>query len=142
LPITCRRPSTAMKQKSSTLKNVLRMLPDSITSRLRIVEHIILTQLRPHKPGISIPDREELMAIENHLGGCGRNPNILIVDDSVDSGATLATVVEAVRNIAGEGANIKTAVITVTTASPFVEPNFMLYRYVLCRFPWSLDFKN
>jgi hypoxanthine phosphoribosyltransferase len=142
LPITCRRPSTKKKQKSSLLKNLLRRLPESINSRLRILEHIVLTQLRAPKQSVFTPDAEELRVIENHLLSAGGNPNILIVDDSVDSGATLAAVVDMVKTIAGPGAAIKTAVITVTTAAPFVEPNFMLYRYVLCRFPWSLDFKN
>jgi hypoxanthine phosphoribosyltransferase len=142
LPITCRRPTTKKKQKSSLLKSLLRKLPQPITSRLRIIEHIILTQLRPPQQSVFTPDKDELTVIENYLRQYRGKPNILIVDDAVDSGSTLAAVVNAIAQIAGAGATIKTAVITVTTASPFVEPNFILYRYVLCRFPWSLDFKN
>jgi hypoxanthine phosphoribosyltransferase len=142
LPITCRRPSTKKKQNSSLLKKLLRTLPRSVTDRLRIVEHIALTQLRPQKQSIFTPDIKELTVIENCLRRQDGKPNILIVDDAVDSGATLAAVMEVIKNIAGPAAIIKTAAITVTTASPFVEPNFMLYRYVLCRFPWSFDFKN
>lgn len=142
LPITCRRTSTQKKQGSSALKNILRKLPDSVTGRLRIIEHILLTQLRPPKQSVFTPDAKELAAIENRLRELGGTPKILIVDDAVDSGATLAAVTDTLKKIAPSGAIIRTAVITVTTASPFVEPNYLLYRYVLCRFPWSLDFKN
>lgn len=141
LPITCRRPSTKKKQKSSFIKTLLRKLPESVNSRLRILEHIVLTQLRKPKPTIFTPDAEELAAVKQYLERQESHPHILIVDDSVDSGATLAAVVNIVREMAGE-ATIRTAVISVTTISPFVEPNYMLYRYVLCRFPWSLDFKS
>jgi hypoxanthine phosphoribosyltransferase len=142
LPITRRRASTEKKQKSSLVKNLLRTLPEAINSRLRIMEHIVLTQLFKPKQNVFIPDKEELKAIRSHLGQLEQSPSILIVDDSVDSGATLAAVVNLIRTIAGAGAIIKTAVITVTTTHPFIEPDYLLYRYVLCRFPWSLDFKN
>lgn len=141
-PITCRRPSSQKKQSSPWLKNLLLSLPNWVTGRLRIIEHIILTQLKPPKQTIYMPDAEELSAIQNYLERLSASSKILIVDDAVDSGATLAAVLRSIRKIAGLDATIKTAVITVTTASPAVEPNFMLYRYVLCRFPWSLDFKN
>lgn len=140
LSITCRRAGTKKKQ-DSVFKKILRQLPSGITGFLRIIEHIMLTQLRPPKKNIFTPDEEELSRIKQSLRLL-HHPHILIIDDAVDSGATLAAVVEAVKRVAGEGATIKTAVITVTTPSPFVEPNFMLHRYVLCRFPWSLDFKN
>ena len=142
LSLTCRRPSTETKQNSSTLKNVLRKLPEFFTNRMRIIEHIMLTQLRTPKINRFSPDRAELTMIENVIRQYGANPNILIVDDAVDSGATLATVVDIIRNIAGSEAIIKTAVITVTTVHPFIEPDYLLYRYVLCRFPWSFDFKS
>jgi len=142
LPLTCHRPCTAKKQNSSTLKSVLHKLPEFLTNRLRIIEHIMLTQLRSPKINRFSPDRTELTVIENFLRWYGSNPNILIVDDAVDSGATLATVVNIIRNIAGSHAIIKTAVITVTTVHPFIEPDYLLYRYVLCRFPWSFDFKS
>jgi hypoxanthine phosphoribosyltransferase len=142
LPFTCRRPSTKKKQSFIGLRNLLHKLPNSITNRLRICEHIVLTQLLAKKHSAFTADANELAMIKNHLQKLGPKPKILIVDDAVDSGATLAAAVSSIKNIAPDNTTIKTAVITVTTASPFVEPNFMLYRYVLCRFPWSLDFKN
>lgn len=141
--ITCRRPSTEMKKNSSILKKLLRKLPSSITNRLRIIEHIVLTQLSSRKKKTEFTtNNSELTVIKDFLQQHSPNPNILIVDDAVDSGGTLASVVEMVKDISVPGSTIKTAVITVTTVNPFIEPDFLLYRYVLCRFPWSFDFKN
>lgn len=65
--------------------------------------------------------------------------NILIVDDAVDSGATLLAVVEAVR-IDMPGAEVRSAVITQTTPSPVITPDYTLYNNrTLIRFPWSMD---
>ena len=73
----------------------------------------------------------------------GASARILIVDDAVDSGSTMAAVRKAINAIANPSAVIKIAAITVTTPAPFIEPDFfLLYRYVLCRFPWSLDSKS
>ena len=99
-------------------------------------------QLRPPKPRHFTPEAAELAAIAAQVQALGRPPRILIIDDAVDSGATLAATIDHIQAIAGPDAVLRTAAITVTTAAPSIEPNFMLYRYVLCRFPWSLDFKN
>jgi hypothetical protein len=57
----------------------------------------------------------------------------------VDSGATLATVIELLRSMCPSGTEIRSAVITVTLDSPRVMPDFVLHHRVLCRFPWSFD---
>lgn len=140
LPITCRRPSTQAK-KESGMKKVLARLPRWFNDQLRLAEHILLTQMKTPRPGIFIPDAPELSAIEVALQN-RNNAKILIVDDSVDSGATLLAVVETIRSMVDPAAIIKTASITTTTTSPLIQPDVTLYRYVLCRFPWALDFKN
>ncbi len=136
LPITCRRPSTEAKQ-ASPLKAWLRKLPRVLNDALRLVEHMILTQWRTPRPGHFIPDADELSAIEAALQQQGIT-RILVVDDAVDSGATLQAVLELLKRLAPTAA-ITSAVITVTTDAPLVQPDVMLYRYTLCRFPWSLD---
>jgi hypothetical protein len=57
----------------------------------------------------------------------------------VDSGATLAAVLGTLREVCGPTTQLRTAVITVTMEDPAVEPDYTLYRGVLCRFPWSFD---
>ncbi len=142
LGITCRRPSTQKKQRYSIFKRLLCKLPHFITDRLRLLEHIIITSLCVPKRTALIPDAGELAAIEHTLQRVGGAARILIVDDAVDSGSTIAAVHKAIKNIANPSAVIKIAAITVTTTTPFIEPDFSLYRYVLCRFLWSLDSKS
>jgi uncharacterized protein len=141
LPITCRRRSTGGKKAFPIIKDIVRRLPQRVTNPLRILEHIVLTQLRPSKPGILLPDAEELAGIKYAMLHHSSN-RILIVDDAVDSGTTLAATYKALQDIANPATIIKMAAITVTTHSPSIEPDFSLYRYVLCRFPWSLDFRE
>ncbi len=140
LPITCRRPSTTTKQ-NSRVKEIISRLPHFITGYLRLAEHVLLTQLRAPRKRELVPDQAELAAIKRAMMEKNNQAKILIVDDSVDSGATLEAVLSAVHAIA-DGASIKTAAITVTTDRPLAMPDFALYRFVLFRFPWSLDVKK
>lgn len=125
------RPTTAGKNKM--MHRLLKGLPYAILDKLRIVESIVLDKLSSHKPRtdkFNIPD-----ATQNAS-------KILIVDDAVDSGATLEAVVRAIKSSAPDDADIRTAVITVTTKSPIIRPDYYIYNdNTLIRFPWSMDFK-
>jgi hypoxanthine phosphoribosyltransferase len=68
-----------------------------------------------------------------------RAQRVLVVDDAVDSGVTLATVLRLLRETSPADTELRSAVVTVTLAQPLAEPDFVLYRGVLCRFPWSFD---
>jgi hypoxanthine phosphoribosyltransferase len=64
---------------------------------------------------------------------------VLVVDDAVDSGATLIAVLDAVYKAAGSS-KVRSAAITVTTENPMVMPDYYLYHdETLIRFPWSID---
>lgn len=65
---------------------------------------------------------------------------ILVVDDAVDSGATMQAVVGAVKK-ANPAAHVVTAAVVVTTKTPVVRPDFHLYDKVLIRFPWAHDYR-
>ena len=64
---------------------------------------------------------------------------ILVADDAVDSGVTLQTVLQELREIACRGTELRSVAITQTLPDPHVAPNYVLWRETLCRFPWSLD---
>lgn len=69
-------------------------------------------------------------------------PRILVVDDAIDSGFTIEVVCNALRE-RYVNPEIKIVVITVTTASPVVEPDFCKYHNrTLVRFPWSIDYQK
>ncbi len=142
LPITCRRPSTAKKNNLPFVKETLKRLPHFISDKLRVLEHIYLTQIKAPRNAQVVPDETELSVLRGVLAELGASARVLVIDDSIDSGATVAAVLDVVRQVADPAAQIKTATVTVTTAHPLVEPDFSLYRYALCRFPWSLDFKG
>ncbi len=140
LPLTCRRPSSKLKPKSSSVRKLIAGLPRPVLDRLRVIEHTLLTRGTPSVP--AVPHEfvtEELAALEAWLYARARPPALLIVDDAVDSGATLHQVATAVREMAPPNATIRSAVITVTTRRPLISPDYALFNGQLCRFPWSMD---
>lgn len=140
LPFTCRRPGTKRKSKPG-VKLLLRYLPYMLADRLRVVEHLLRMARKSSPSSLALaPDGAESDAIAAQIKALGTTPKILIVDDAVDSGRTLAAVEDAIRALA-PSATVKSAAITVTMPTPIRNPEFSLYRYALCRFPWSFDFK-
>lgn len=128
------RPSTADKERASIIFRVLRRSPRKLSDALRLVEARVLqvTSLweKPRKP--QIPDH-----VAEAIAAARR---VLVVDDAVDSGATMKAVMEAVKAIPGER-EVRGAAVTVTTDSPKVTPEYALFRNgTLIRFPWSKDF--
>lgn len=142
LPITCRRPSTAKKQRFGMVKGALMALPHPVTDCLRVIEHKMLTEMREARPLTDYTaDSDEMAQIEHLVTLRGAESRILVVDDAVDSGATLQAVCATLQSLLPQDALLKTAALTVTTSEPLIEPDYRLYRHVLCRFPWSLDFR-
>lgn len=133
LEIGSRRNSTGAKRH---LRGLMKLLPRWATDRLRILE---AKWLAKRHSGETVPPRD--VALDESMRMSLRNARrILIVDDAVDSGATMAGVAEAVRK-ANPGAEIRTAAITVTTLDPIIRPDYRLYDSgILIRFPWSNDF--
>jgi hypoxanthine phosphoribosyltransferase len=139
LPLTCRRPGTATKSRLPLLHEVLGALPRGVVDAMRIVEHRLLASRRKRSAKAPSVDHNEAAAIVALLAERRETHRLLVVDDAVDSGATLAAVMELLRSQCPSGTEICTAVITVTLASPRVMPDFVLHHRVLCRFPWSFD---
>ena len=138
LPLTCRRPTTAFKSRLPGLKSLLATLPEPLLNALRRAEHRLVSGHREAAQPAQI-NLAEAIAIGNWLRILSRGARVLVVDDAVDSGVTLATVLQAFRNVCPPEAEVRTAVITVTTEEPVVAPDYALYHGVLCRFPWSFD---
>ena len=69
-------------------------------------------------------------------------PEILVIDDAIDSGDTLAAIVKTLRQT-NPYVSVSIAVITETTRRPRIRANYTLYRNrTLIRFPWSNDYKK
>ncbi len=132
--LTLQRPTTAGKKRAGLLFGLLRRLPRRVSDLLRIAEARVLALRTPHVPRIEL-DPEFV----SDLRAARR---ILVVDDAIDSGATMSAVLEAVRSVEGVR-EVRSAALTVTTPRPLVSPDFALWRDgVLVRFPWSNDFRQ
>lgn len=118
----------AATPRKSRLRGLLSRLPRPVADALRRVESWLRGLRRP----VSVEFHGELPA---ELQGKNR---VLIVDDAVDSGATMHAVREAVCRALPD-AEIECAAVTVTTRRPLVVPDKVLYNNVLIRFPWSMD---
>lgn len=146
VPLTCRRPTSDAKGKSGAFKFLLKVLPYFVLNVLRQVEYYALTLPRcravaKNGPGIArIPDASELDAIRAAAARLRARSNVLVVDDSIDSGATLVSVINTLRSVLPADATVRTAAFTVLGPAPIVGADFFLYSRINCRFPWSYDF--
>ncbi len=128
--VSMQRPSTSGKKKYEKL---LSTLPLWILDLIRIAESWLLSLRKPR--GM---EKVCLLPTLEYVG----KRNVLVVDDAVDSGATMLAVVDAIRSHGGD-IDLRTAAITVTTRAPEIEPDFALFRNrTLIRFPWSMDAKR
>lgn len=139
LPLTCRRAATGMKARLKLLPRILAAMPRPAVDRLRWLEHRMLSTRRRNATKPQQIDHAEAAMIGQHLAQSPAPQRVLVVDDAIDSGVTLSTVLQLLRQACPPQTEFRTAVVTVTLAQPLVEPDFVLYRGVLCRFPWSFD---
>ena len=134
-----RKKNTAPKSKG-LFKIILNYSPTFLLNWMRILESLYLEKKaqknNPKRIGtITISDEIDIFLKESPK-------KILIVDDAIDSGATLNLLKEYL-NMHYNNISIKIAVITVTTPHPIIDADFYLYHNrVLVRFPWSNDVKK
>jgi uncharacterized protein len=122
------------------VSTLLARLPYVCTDQLRILEHWMrFLCFDPGKSTFDVPDSscQELQQI-----GARHGVRILVLDDAADSGVTLSRALRALARQEMGGAEIRTAVIASTWKSPLVRPNYAVFNGVLCRFPWSHDYRN
>lgn len=140
-----RRPGTEFKQRSP-LTRLLAYTPYALTDRLRRyedrkLERRALANGQQTIPAASKQLQTDIALIDDAVRSLGLG-NLLVVDDAVDSGATLGCVVQNLRAALPSGTRVISAVLTKTRPNSLFEPDFHLYDQVLCRFPWSFDFRG
>jgi uncharacterized protein len=139
LPLTCRRAGTGVKSRVPLLRSMLAALPTPVVNLLRRLEHRLLLAPRGTRAPPQQIDHVEAEAIAAWVAGSSRRARILVTDDAVDSGVTLATVLGLLHRLCPAGTEIRSAAITQTLDNPKVRPDFVLFHNTLCRFPWSFD---
>lgn len=137
--VKLQRPST--KHKEGGIGKLLKRLPYPVLDTMRKAEATVLELLRKAKGTSPIPEVKlpkglvEILTVNQH-------PEILVIDDAIDSGDTLFAIVETLRKT-NPDASVSTAVLTETTSQPRIRANYTLYRNrTLIRFPWSNDYKG
>lgn len=133
--VKCQRPTTSHKKKNlvrqKSLKTLFKFLPKSVLNQLRIWEH-----QRLMKPKNVRSNREVLNVEHIHFEPYHQ---IWVLDDAVDTGQTLKTVVNALHSNINKKVKLQTLVVTTTADEVILAADYSLYRGVLVRFPWSLD---
>ena len=136
--VSISRPSTVHKQQSYAHR-LLRHIPLWLSDILRIIESRFTEFRSSHSTLDRIGNLTLPAEVEDvlHAGPCP----VLIVDDAIDSGATI----QKVRKQLSErfpNLDVKVSVITVTTPHPACDADYYLYHNrTLCRFPWSNDYR-
>ncbi len=71
------------------------------------------------------------------------NQKILIVDDAVDTGNSVLTLINYLKNEKEiEEKNIKIASLNISDSNPIVSVDFAIYKNKIVSFPWSHDSKD
>ncbi len=143
LSCAMRRPGTEMKSRG-LVPGLLPRLPYVVTNSLRRVEDLLLEwrqgAVREAKiPAASAQLISDIEAVAREVEA-KRLSHVLVVDDAVDSGTTLACVIAALKAALPGAPRITSAVVTQTRPTAALVPDVTLYTETLCRFPWSFDF--
>lgn len=128
------------KKEGGILHMVLQILPYFLLDWLRMAE-MLYEDLKAKK---SNPKREGTVELSSDIDAYLKEGahNILLVDDAIDTGATLRLIRDTLQE-RYPLVNIKIAVITVTSNHPLIDADYYLYHdRTLVRFPWSNDVKQ
>ncbi len=132
------RTSTKTK-KTIGIHRVLTLLPYALSDLLRIAEVKLFERFKSN----NYNDQKEQSVdfTTQHLKQIHHAKTILLIDDAMDTGSTIQALQNAIHKI-NPAATIKSAVLTVTHKTPYLEPDYTLYKNVLLRCPWSMDYKG
>ena len=134
------RQRSSTRRKGSWPAKFLRALPYSVLNMMRMAESFLLA-IRHGKESYSFTPVDIPQELRESLKS-GKCRCILVVDDAIDSGETILDIVESIRKVSSE-VKVITAVITVTTRTPLLQPDFSIYdNRTLRRVPWSNAYKN
>jgi uncharacterized protein len=127
--VVCRRPSSDNRLKKLLVK-FARRLPGPVRDLLRSLEHTVLMSCEPRKREVSFS--------HDDVAGIMPFRKIVVLDDAIDTGATIQSVIDALRG-AGYRGKIITVVFAWTNPKSRIKPDFWFKESVLVKFPWSRE---
>jgi len=142
IKVRAERPSTGLKKRVPFLAYALRFLPYLITDRARLIESRVLqwrNELRRER--VANPLSQATVRVLSRIPARPET-RVLVVDDAVDGGGTLAGILKGLDHVGEAGGLVRSAVIVITRENPIVWPDYYLMKDTIVRFPWSYDFKN
>jgi hypoxanthine phosphoribosyltransferase len=107
-------------------KKFLPLIPQTLRKYLREKE-------------LQVNNRLEPRFVDSSMVPLGIGGNILCVDDSLDTGATLKEAIENISLSHHGIEQIKIAVINTTNRTRIIEPDYVVYTDTILCFPWSDD---
>ena len=135
------RPSSQQKSQGQT-QRLLRSMPVWLCNVLRIVESRVNEWRSKGKEPVRIGEIRLPDDVTTRLAEFGKQSTVLLVDDAIDTGATILQARSQLLEMFPE-ITLRVAVITVTTQHPLCDADFCLYHNrTLCRFPWSNDYRS
>jgi hypoxanthine phosphoribosyltransferase len=132
------RPST-QKKESLGVKKVLTKLPYFLSNILRVLEVKFLEKFKATSYDKS--KEKHIHFSEKQIKEIQNTQTLLLIDDAIDTGSTMLALKNVIQKI-NPSITIKTAVLTVTHKQPYLEPDYTLYKDVLLRCPWAMDYKG
>lgn len=121
------------------IKSILKFLPYRITNKLRIFES---KKARSSIVELNLTEvSAESIDFKLNLDSTETVKNILILDDAIDTGRTMFIVKNSLSKLFPKS-QVNTAVISWTLENSIIKPDYYLYKNILVRFPWSLDYKG
>lgn len=137
--VSLQRPST--KRKNADVSKILKKLPLPLLDFMRMAESALLEMCRRIKSRSSSRNIDIPESLANTFGN-SEAPEILIIDDAIDSGDTLYAIVKSLLKLNSKSI-VSIAVMTETTRNPRLHADYAIYRNrTLIRFPWSNDYKK
>jgi hypoxanthine phosphoribosyltransferase len=136
--ISLSRSSTQTKERIG-ISRLFTLLPYPVLDLLRRIEASYHALKKPAKAPVS--SQHPLHLPEKTEEEIRKAEKVLIIDDAVDTGATLLRLVHTIKHINPE-VKITTAVLTVTQKTPYIIPDYTRYRDTLLRCPWAMDYKG
>lgn len=135
------RPFTKTKKKIK-LEVWLPLLPRWVNNIIRVME-LKFNEYRFNKSRGGISNKKsELLILKGSVEDITVANKILLVDDSVDSGATFKECVDFIKQYANVHAELRTSSINVTFDNPLVQPTYTLYQRIIVRYPWASDVRG
>ncbi|WP_295833529.1 phosphoribosyltransferase family protein [uncultured Winogradskyella sp.] len=131
--VKLQRDSTKGIKRKSLLQKFLKASPNTLLDGLRLMEN---------RRNLNRKQKEIQSDLDIKIKLKPEVVNtILILDDALDSGATIKSVMQSLQK-QFLNSEIETAVISWTNSKSIIAPDYYLFKNTLVRFPWSLDYKT